>query len=170
MKIKSNTALKKIAAFTLLFLTVAFMLSACSEDESTEGSEVNVEEIKENESLVINTNEITDTAKFYTVDIDGMKMEIIAVKDSNGEIRTAFNTCQICYSSGKGYYEQEGDYLVCQNCGNRFTADDVEVQSGGCNPVPIFDENKTVTEDTIEISYDYLNGAKQIFQNWKTVY
>lgn len=35
-------------------------------------------------------------------------------------IRTAFNTCQVCYSSGRGYYVQEGNVLVCQNCGNRF--------------------------------------------------
>lgn len=29
-------------------------------------------------------------------------------------IRTAFNTCQVCYSSGKGYYVQSGNVLVCQ--------------------------------------------------------
>ena len=45
-------------------------------------------------------------------------MEIVAVKALDGSIRTAFNTCQVCYNSGRGYYQQEGNELVCQNCGN----------------------------------------------------
>lgn len=56
-----------------------------------------------------------------------MEMEVIAVKDSGGTVRTAFNTCQVCYSSGKGYYKQKGDKLVCQNCGNAFTMDQVRI-------------------------------------------
>jgi uncharacterized membrane protein len=45
--------------------------------------------------------------------------------------------------------------------------DQVEVQSGGCNPVPIFPENKTVDDTSITISKDYLTEAKVIFENWK---
>ena len=74
---------------------------------------------------------------------------------------------QVCYSSGWGYYIQDGEYLECQNCGNRFTANEVEVSAGGCNPYPIFEEDKTVAEDSIEISYDFLKEAKEIFANWK---
>ena len=58
--------------------------------------------------------------------------------------------------------------LVCQNCGNRFTVDQVEIESGGCNPWPIFPEDKTVTDDAVSISYEYLREATQIFANWKT--
>jgi len=60
--------------------------------------------------------------------------------------------------------------LVCQNCGNKFTMDRMEVKSGGCNPRPIFAKNKTVTDETITISYNFLNEARQIFANWKTSY
>lgn len=56
-----------------------------------------------------------------------MEMEVIAVKDSGGTVRTAFNTCQVYYSSGKGYYKQKGDKLICQNCGNAFTMDQVRI-------------------------------------------
>ena len=94
-------------------------------------------------------------------------LEVIAVKDSTGTIRTAFNTCQICYDSGKGYYKQEGDKLVCQNCGNSFTMDQVGEISRGCDPWPILDENKTVTDEEIEISYDFLKASADIFANWK---
>lgn len=123
--------------------------------------------VSEGESLVIPVGDITDKASFYPVEVDGVEMEVLAIKDSQGNIRTAFNTCQVCYGSGYGYYVQDGDELVCQNCGNRFGADQVEVQSGGCNPVPIFEDYKTVTDDSIEISYDFLKQAEGIFAAWK---
>ena len=117
------------------------------------------------------TNEVTKitsgNALSIPVDVDGIEMEVIAVKDSTGTIRTAFNTCQICYDSGKGYYKQEGDKLVCQNCGNSFTMDQVGEISRGCDPWPILDENKTVTDEEIEISYDFLKASADIFANWK---
>lgn len=126
--------------------------------------------ISSGESLVIPTADITTDASFYPVEVDGTNMEVIAVKDSEGNIRTAFNTCQICYGSGRGYYVQSGNYLVCQNCGNRFSMDQVEIESGGCNPWPIFDKNKTVTADEISISYDFLVESQGIFANWKVNY
>ena len=140
-------------------------------DAATEKKDDNdVQVIAEGKSLVIPVSEISSTASFYPVEVDGTRMEVFAVADSEGNIRTAFNTCQICYGSGRGYYVQEGNVLVCQNCGNRFTVDQVEIQSGGCNPWPIFPENKTITDDTIEISYDFLNESKEIFSKWKTQY
>ncbi len=123
-----------------------------------------------NTDIVIPISEVSDTAKFYSARIDDTKLEVLAVKAPDGSIRTAFNTCQICYSSGRGYYKQEGDVLVCQNCGNRFAMSQVEIESGGCNPVPIFDENKSVSDTNIMISADYLKEATAIFANWKTEY
>lgn len=117
--------------------------------------------------LVIKIDEVTDKAGFYPVEIEGTRLEVMAVRASDGTIRTAFNTCQVCYSSGRGYYRQEGDELVCQNCGNRFGTDEVEVIRGGCNPFPITDDFKTVDDETIVISKDFLNQARVIFSDWK---
>jgi uncharacterized membrane protein len=119
------------------------------------------------QDLVIPTVEITENAVFYPVDIDGARIEVLAVKAPDGTIRTAFNTCQSCYASGRGFYKQQGTVLVCQNCGKRFRMSQVGVRSGGCNPVPIFPENKTVTETTITISRAFLKEAKAIFANWR---
>lgn len=121
-------------------------------------------------SFSIPVNKITTTAGFFPVELDGTAMEIIAVRDSDGNIRTAFDTCQSCYSSGRGYYEQNGDYLVCQNCGTRFTMDQIGIDASGCNPWPIFEEDRTVTDEEILISYDFLNKSKDIFANWKVDY
>ncbi len=123
--------------------------------------------VNENGDLEIPVADITEKATFYAYNELDSKMEIIAVKAPDGTIRTAFNTCQVCYGSGKGYYKQEGDLLTCQNCGNQFGRDDVEVTKGGCNSVPITEENKSVKEDTMTIPKEYLEEAQVIFENWK---
>ena len=120
--------------------------------------------------LEIEAASVTENASFIPVEVDGTKMEIIAVRDSRGAIRTAFNTCQVCFGSSQAYYKQSGNSLVCQNCGNRFSMDRVGVQAGGCNPWPISDGGKTVTEDKVVIPYDYLVKAREIFSNWKVDY
>ena len=131
------------------------------------GSESGVTTVVEGGHLAIPTAKVTEDVSFYPLEVDGTAMEVLAVKASDGSIRTAFNTCQSCYTSGRGYYEQEGSELVCQNCGFHFTPDQVEIQSGGCNPWPIFAQNKTVTDDEIQIPYDFLKAATVIFDNWK---
>jgi len=125
------------------------------------------QEVVKNKDLVIIKNKITPKAVFFPLEIDGMKMEVLAVKAPDGTIRTAFNTCQVCYGSGKAYFKQDGDVLVCQNCGRRFKTNQVEVQSGGCNPVPIFAKDKTVTDNTITIKLGFLRQSKELFENWK---
>ncbi|NPV92815.1 MAG: DUF2318 domain-containing protein [Firmicutes bacterium] len=118
-------------------------------------------------AIEINKSEITSTAKFYPYALDGVTMEIIAVKASDGSIRTALNTCQVCFDSGRGYYKQVGDYFVCQNCGNRFHIDQVEKIKGGCNPVPILEGDKQYAGDYITISKGYMAAQKEYFTNWR---
>lgn len=135
--------------------------------EKDKDAKKETEKIEKGDSLVIKTEDLSEDAEFYPVEVDGTEMEVIAVKDAKGTIRTAFNTCQICYDSGNGYYKQEGDKLVCQNCGNSFTMDQVGNTSGGCNPWPILEDDKTVTDDETQISYDFLKESLEIFANWK---
>jgi hypothetical protein len=117
--------------------------------------------------LKIPKAEITSTAKFYPYKAGNIGMEVLALRALDGTIRTAFNTCQVCYSSGRGYYVQQGDVLVCQNCGNRFRASQVEIIKGGCNPVPISRELKTEDAENITISKAVLQEAAFLFTNWK---
>ena len=126
---------------------------------TVDGSAENVTSIKKGGYLAIPIADLSQTASFYKADIDGTEIELVALKDSKGNLRTAFNACQVCYSSGRGYYRQEGKYLVCQNCGNSFTIDQVGIASGGCNPWPILDSDRTVTDDEIQISYDVLKAT-----------
>ncbi|GLC81575.1 DUF2318 domain-containing protein [Lacrimispora brassicae] len=179
-QIKNDRKNRRKPSPLLIRLTVlviaAAALTACAPKEKAEKTETaqaaaeSGQKAGPGESLVIPVKDISSTAKFYPVDVDGTQMEVLAVKAPDGTVRTAFNTCQVCYDSGRGYYKQEGDVLVCQNCGNRFPMNRVEVEAGGCNPWPVFDKDKTVTDESITISYDFLKESKEIFANWKASY
>ena len=120
------------------------------------------------QDLVIQVADITENALFYPVDIDGMRLEVIAVKAPDGTIRTAFNNCLICYSSGEGYFVQVDALLVCQNCGASFSMSQLEQRADGMNPEPIFPEYKIETDSTITILKEYLRRFKRILTDPET--
>ena len=117
--------------------------------------------------VVIEKKKVSAEASFIPYSANGTRMEVIAVRASDGTIRTALNTCQVCYRSGRGYYVQEGDAFVCQNCGNVFRADQLEKIKGGCNPVPIMGSDKTDLGNSIGISKAYLESVAPYFARWK---
>ena len=120
-----------------------------------------------NGDLRIPKKEISSTAKFYQYKIDGVLIEVLALRAPDGTARFAFNTCQVCYDSGRGYYTQKGDVLVCNNCGNRFKASQVELIKGGCNPVPITKDLRIEDADYVYISKALFAEAKFLFLKWK---
>ncbi|HKL79392.1 MAG TPA: DUF2318 domain-containing protein [Mobilitalea sp.] len=167
---KNNSVNKKIviaAIAALVVVAAAFMLKGKGSENENANANAGSVQVAKDSDIIIPISTITDTVSFYPAEMNGTKLEVLAVKASDGTIRTAFNTCQVCYSSGRGYYVQEGDVLVCQNCGNHFAMDEVEITKGGCNPWPIFEAYKTVDTENITISKAYLTEATVIFQNWK---
>lgn len=160
-----------LAVVAVIVVAVAVYTTFSPKDEQKNIAEqpkaVTVNATNEKGDIVIPIANITEKATFYAYDELDNKMEIIAVKASDGSVRTAFNTCQVCYSSGRGYYVQEGNVLVCQNCGNRFRMDEVQVTRGGCNPVPIDKDEKVITASSITITKGFLTKAEGIFANWK---
>lgn len=67
---------------------------------------------------------------------EGINIRYFIMKSSDGIIRAAFDACDTCWSSGKGY-RQEGDFMVCNNCGLRFASVRINEVKGGCNPAPL---------------------------------
>jgi hypothetical protein len=159
---KKGIAIVTGIAVVLLAVAVFIIFKGSNEGENKINSGVATD-------LVILKTEITETAKFYPLKVGDTNMEVLAVKASDGSVRTAFNTCQVCNGSPKAYYEQQGDALVCQNCGNRFKMDMVEQQRGGCNPVPITKDEKKDDGTNITIPKDLIEKNKELFtSNWKT--
>jgi Membrane iron-sulfur containing protein FtrD-like len=148
---------KKRASISAAIICASFLMAATSVAAATPGDF----------GIIIKKKDISATATFIPYSYNGLMMEVIAVKASDGTIRTALNTCQICYQSGRGYYKQDGGVFVCQNCGNRFAVDQVELIKGGCNPVPILGDDKTDLGATIGISKQYLAKVSPYFRVWK---
>ena len=84
-------------------------------------------------------------------------IRFFVLKSSDGIIRAAFDACDVCWPAGKGYY-QEGDYMVCRNCGRRFASVLVNEVKGGCNPAPL---NRNMNGDQVVIQVkDILEGKR----------
>lgn len=95
-------------------------------------------------------------ARFYRLNAASGPIDFFVVRSHDGVIRSAFNTCDVCYKALKGY-RQEGDDMVCNNCDQRFKTDLVNVVKGGCNPAPL---QRQQVGDTIVIAVnDVENGA-----------
>jgi uncharacterized membrane protein len=81
------------------------------------------------------------------------------LKSSDGIIRAAYDACDVCWPAGKGYY-QEGDYMVCRNCGRRFESVLVNEVKGGCNPAPL---NRSVENGKLVIQVKDILEGRQYF-------
>ena len=87
------------------------------------------------ESVGIPVAEVSDgKAHFYSYDAGGTTVEYFVLKSSDGEIRAALDACDVCYPQKKGYH-QEGDVMVCNNCGRRFPS--TEDQRAGRRLQPV---------------------------------
>ncbi len=95
-------------------------------------------------------------ARYYLFKHGGQEIRFFLLMDAKGVIRAAFDACDVCYLSGKGY-DQDKDFMICNNCGMRFHSSRINEVKGGCNPAPLtreFDEK----EVRIRIA-DILTGA-----------
>jgi hypothetical protein len=117
--------------------------------------------------LRITKSEITGTVTFHPFKAGKVLLEVLAVRAPDGAVRIALNTCQVCWSSGRGWYTQQGDVVVCNNCGNRFPLSRIGIEKGGCNPVPVPAGARTDDAKSIVISKAFLAEAAPLFTKWK---
>jgi uncharacterized membrane protein len=75
-------------------------------------------------------------AKHFDFQDGDLTIRYFVIKSADGVIRAAFDACDVCWPAGKGYY-QDGDDMVCRNCGRRFASNLVNEVQGGCNPAPL---------------------------------
>ncbi len=99
--------------------------------------------------FVYNAGDFADgKARYYSYNSpQGITIRYFIMRSSDGIIRAAFDACDTCWSSGKGYH-QEGDVMVCNNCGLRFPSVKINEVKGGCNPSPL---TRTVQGDKVII-------------------
>jgi len=136
----------------LLLLISALGLSGCSSSTGSKGGLLSGGLITPtaNGQLEIPIAGINDgkAHHFQVKAADGTMVTFFVLKSADGVIRAAIDACDVCYRSGLGYY-QEGDFMVCKNCGQKFASNKINVIKGGCNPAPL---NRTVVGDKLVIN------------------
>jgi len=111
----------------IIFIVIAFILF---------NKQPTGEVIKNSEVIKISLSEISENAKWYNYDSNGIKIKYFAVKADDGSVKTAFDACDVCYKSKKGY-RQQGKDMVCNNCGNHYPISGLgtkNLRGGGCWP------------------------------------
>ncbi len=88
-----------------------------------------------------------------------LTIKYFILKSSDGVIRAAFDACDVCWPAGQGYY-QDGDHMVCRNCGRRFASVLVNEVQGGCNPAPL---NRRVENGKLIIHVKDIQQGRQYF-------
>jgi high-affinity iron transporter len=88
----------------------------------------------ENNHVRIPLSELTDSSlHFYTAEVNGTVIRFLVIHQTNGDYATALDACQICGRSG---YRQEGQNIICRNCGASIYVPSIG-DHGGCNPIPV---------------------------------
>ena len=141
--------------FRIFFILLFFLTSAFSFNPF-DGSSEPLQPV--NGELQIPLVDVSDgKAHHYQVEADdGTMVTFFLLKSRDGVIRAAIDACDVCYRAGKGYY-QDGDFMVCENCGMRFASNRINVVKGGCNPAPL---NRVVRGDNLVIDMKDINANK----------
>lgn len=122
---------------TTLFFIFILIISACStnnNNKASQDSELLVGDTKDDEYIRIPVSEVSDQMTKHTYSYNGININFFTVIGSDGEIRTAFDACDVC--GGHKGYRQQGADVVCNNCGRVFSIDSIgtENKGGGCWP------------------------------------
>ena len=87
-----------------------------------------------NGRVEIPVSEVADSnLHFFTADSNGTLLRFLVIRKGNGDFAVALDGCEICGWSG---YRQEGQNVICRNCGAAIYVPSIG-QSGGCNPVGV---------------------------------
>lgn len=99
-------------------------------------------------------------AKFFDYTLaNNQQVRFFVVKSSAGDYRAALDACEVCAHAKQGY-RQDGDDMVCNNCGKKFATALIGKISGGCHPVGL---TTTAEGDSLVIKKAELENGKKYF-------
>lgn len=107
--------------------------------------------------VAIPASQVSDgKAHFFSYRDGGTTINFFVLKSNDGVIRAAFDACDVCYRDKEGY-RQQGDFMICNACEQRFASDKINEVKGGCNPAPL---NRDVQDGKVLIRVaDLQTGA-----------
>ncbi|UCG04646.1 MAG: DUF2318 domain-containing protein [Candidatus Heimdallarchaeota archaeon] len=117
---------------------------------------------KDGDNLVLSVSSLNTKVKFFGYKSGVVQISYFAVLGSDEQVRLAFDACDVCFAEKKGY-RQNGDVMVCNNCGKQFHIDGIGTENvqGGCWPsyLPI-----TVAEGNVRIRISDVVSKKYMFE------
>ena len=167
-KVKHRNLLPLIAAVVVIAAVAVSLIPKNTENPPTPETQPSETDASfSGNDITIQTGDIGTDASYFNYDAGGITVQVLAVQASDGTVRLALNTCQVCRGSPYAYFLQDGDWFICQNCGNRFASTEIGIASGGCRPVPITDDIYTEQDGVITIPASFLEENASLFKNWK---
>jgi uncharacterized membrane protein len=165
---RKNMVLAIAGLFIFIIAIIGgYYLSTTFSTGNNNEEDINPEPAKEindntnKEEVRIPVSEVNDgDAHYYSYDSNGVKIRYFVLKSSDGVIRAAFDTCDVCYKEKKGY-RQDGDDMVCNNCGQRFASVKINEEKGGCNPAPL---DRTVVGNDLVIKTSDIESGRWYFE------
>lgn len=134
---KKKTTITLIAVFAALLAVAAYLVLGASKDNpaSTAVATNAGAGAAAARDITIPLSDLSDKAKFFDYKLpDNKPVRFFVIRSSDGQYRAAMDACDMCYHAKKGYH-QEGDDMVCNNCGLHFHSSQINEKHGGCNPV-----------------------------------
>ena len=133
----------------IFILALLLLITACS--SSPTGQVTNNADV-----VSIPISDLSEEVSFYEHKVGSVTIRYFAVKGTDGEVRTAFDACDVCGGS-KGY-KQQGTDIVCNNCGRVFDIDGLGTENKGYGCWPSYLPH-TVKGDNILINVkDIVDG------------
>lgn len=102
---------------------------------------------------------IKSKPKYFIYRLPETSIRFVVLRSSDGVVRAAFDACEVCYQAKKGFH-QEGDFMVCNNCGNKYPSNSINEETGSCNPVPLI---RTVQAEKLIIKVEDLKKGIKYF-------
>jgi uncharacterized membrane protein len=156
-----------VAFIVIIAVVAGILLSTYSPDSNGNGENGGTEPNVGGEVVPNQNNEVRiplssvddGEAHYYFNNSDGVEIKFFVLKSSDDIIRAAFDACDVCFEEKKGYY-QDGDEMVCRNCGLRFPSIKINVIKGGCNPAPL---NRIIDGTDLLIMMSDIESGKKYF-------
>jgi uncharacterized membrane protein len=132
---KDREQMKKLLIVVVLIAIVAVAWITFGGGDDSGMAPADELQVNTNGELELPVAEITKAAQYYSIDANGVEVRFFTLRGQDGKVRVAMDACDVCYDRKRGY-RQEGNDMVCNNCGNRYDSEGIGTENikGGCWP------------------------------------
>ena len=160
---ESQPKSKKVIILPVIFVILIIFISIFyfNQPNNDTFSQQTSTGVQSGNNILIKMTDITNTAKFFSYNDNGVTIRYFAVRGTDNLVRVATDACDVCFSEKKGYV-QAGTVMKCRNCGQEFAIDNLGTENlqGGCWPsyLPL-----TTDSGNIIIKISYLSQKRFMF-------